>query len=606
MSKRSLPDVRSFLFPGRDNGNRGERRPTVEPNRCGDKPAAEPHVEQGNAPASRGPNVSGEGNGASAPSLATPPNTNASLNTNTDAAQPNEEKLNQLLARINSLSGGSRASGASTGAAANGVSAVSPAGGILEAGQTPIDPTQAKQPTGNTPSPTAAASPSAASGVHSFSTTSTAATAIPTAEEWAETTFVPREPQTFVEAGLTESAVEELLIKFLMAQGDASGRDAAMQVKLPFALVNELLQRMKRDQLVYFRGASEMNDYVYQLTEFGRERAKRLIDHCTYFGAAPVPLNQYIASVKAQTIQNQHPTREDLEFAFSDLLINAHMFDRLGPAINSGRGLFLYGYPGNGKTSIAERVTAAFGKYIWIPRAISLDGHVMRLFDPMNHVEAPLESGGGLIDQYKVDKRWVRVRRPTIVAGGELTMENLEVTYNAITGISEAPLQLKSNCGTLVIDDFGRQRMRTDELLNRWIVPLEKRYDFLNMSNGKKIQVPFDQLIVFSTNLEPKDLVDDAFLRRIPYKIEVPNPTEPEFRELFKIMCTVLSIAHDEPAITYLIETHYKPVQRPFRCCQPRDLLLQVRNFCKYKKLKVELKPEYFDYAVENYFAVMG
>lgn len=601
MSKRSLPDVRSFLFPGRDNGNGGDRRPTVEPNRRGDKSTADPRAEQGNASASRGPNTAGNGSaGANVPEAS-----NSPASTSANAAQPNEEKLNQLLARINSLSSNPAKGEAPAGIVASGSSAVSPSA-TPTGNRQAINAAQTQQPSGNAQALPEPAKPSATGGVHSSSNPTTTAAAIPTAEEWAETTFVPREPQSFVEAGLTESAVEELLVKFLMARGDASGRDAAMQVKLPFALINDLLQRMKRDQLVYFRGASEMNDYVYQLTEFGRERAKRLIDHCTYFGAAPVPLNQYIASVKAQTIQNQHPTREDLEFAFSDLLINTHMFDRLGPAINSGRGLFLYGFPGNGKTSIAERVTAAFGKYIWIPRAISLDGHVMRLFDPMNHVEAPLESGGGLIDQYKVDKRWIRVNRPTIVAGGELTMENLEVTYNAVTGISEAPLQLKSNCGTLVIDDFGRQRMRTDELLNRWIVPLEKRYDFLNMSNGKKIQVPFDQLIVFSTNLEPKDLVDDAFLRRIPYKIEVPNPTEPEFRELFKIMCTVLSIAHDEQAITYLIETHYKPVERPFRCCQPRDLLLQVRNFCKYKKLKVELKPEYFDYAVENYFAVMG
>jgi predicted ATPase with chaperone activity len=309
--------------------------------------------------------------------------------------------------------------------------------------------------------------------------------------------------------------------------------------------------------------------------------------------------------VKVQSIAHQHPTKADLKRAFSDLLVNPRMLDRLGPAVNSGRGMFLYGFPGNGKTSIAERVTAAFGSHIWIPRALGIDGEIMRLFDPMNHEEAPLQNNGGLLDHSKIDKRWVRIKRPTIIVGGELTMDNLEVFFNKTTGISEAPLQLKSNCGTLVIDDFGRQRMSTDELLNRWIVPLEKRYDFLNMGSGKKIQVPFDQLIVFSTNLEPKDLVDDAFLRRIPYKIEVCDPSEEEFRELFKIMCRVMKIEHQQGPIDHLIEHHYKAVNRPFRCCQPRDLILQVRNHCLYQGTTPELTKENFDFAAENYFAVL-
>ena len=214
-------------------------------------------------------------------------------------------------------------------------------------------------------------------------------------------------------------------------------------------------------------------------------------------------------------------------------MLSPRMLDRLGPAMNSGRGLFLFGAAGNGKTSIAERVTRAFGQEIWIPRAIGIDGEIMRVFDPVNHEELPLEACEGLYDKRKIDRRWVRIRRPTLIVGGELTMSALEVTMNTSTGICESPLQLKSNCGTLVIDDFGRQRMRIEELLNRWIVPLERRYDFLNMPNGKKIQVPFDQLIIFSTNLEPRDLVDEAFLRRIPYKIEVLDPSLDDFKGLF-------------------------------------------------------------------------
>jgi hypothetical protein len=467
-----------------------------------------------------------------------------------------QEKLDQLLGRIARLTGGNGSPAAGGG-------------------------------------PTASAPAYAANGAHAA------------LGEGSDEEFYPREPASFRDAKLTESEVEELALKFLLSRGDASGRDIAEHVKLPFVLLDELLRQLKFDQLVFHRGSAPMNDYQFGLTDKGRERARRLVEHCTYFGSAAVALDDYIASVKLQSLTTQHPTVEDLKRAFEDLLINQRMLTRLGPAINSGRGLFLYGGAGNGKTSIAERVTKAFGQFIWIPRAIGVDGEIIRLFDPSNHDEAPLENTGGLLDSRKIDKRWIRIKRPTIVVGGELTMDNLEVTLNTATGISEAPVQLKSNCGTLVIDDFGRQKMSTDQLLNRWIVPLEKRYDYLNLPSGKKIQVPFDQLIIFSTNLEPKDLCDDAFLRRIPYKIDVVAPTEQEFRKLFEIMCPKLGFEFRAEPVDYLIETHYKQVNRPFSNCQPRDLLLQVKNHCHYQSLPMELTPEFFDLAVENYFAVM-
>ena len=338
--------------------------------------------------------------------------------------------------------------------------------------------------------------------------------------------WMPIEPDTLAAAGLTDGEVEALILKTLNGRAEATGRYLSDHLKLPFRIIDPLMHSLKQDRLVAHKGAAPMNDYVYQLTELGRERAKKFAEHCTYFGSAPVPLAAYIESVKQQTLTDQHPTEEDLHRAFEDLLIDKKMLLRLGPAINSGRGMFLFGAPGNGKTSIAERITKAFGQTIWIPRAIGVDGEIMRLFDPGMHEEMPLPANEGLLDNRKIDHRWIRIRRPTIVVGGELTMDHLEVTLNTATNVSEAPVQMKSNCGTLVIDDFGRQRMTTDQLLNRWIVPLEKRYDFLNLASGKKIQVPFDQLIVFSTNLEPKDLVDDAFLRRIPYKIEVIDPDE--------------------------------------------------------------------------------
>lgn len=417
--------------------------------------------------------------------------------------------------------------------------------------------------------------------------------------------FLPIEPTSFRAANLTDSEVEALILKFLLVRGDAIGRDIAEQVRLPFILIDELLWRLKNDQLLVHKGAAPMNDYQYQLTDIGRERARRYVTSCSYFGSAPVSLAEYIAGVHAQSLHEQHPSVEALHAAFDGLLLNRRMLDRLGPAINSGRGMFLYGSPGNGKTSIAERVTRAFGQHVWIPRAIGVDGEIIRLFDPVNHQETPLEANTALLDQRKIDKRWVRIVRPTIVAGGELTMSALEVTVNTSTGICEAPLQLKSNCGTLVIDDFGRQRMRVEELLNRWIVPLERRIDFLNLPNGKKINVPFDQLIVFSTNLEPRQLVDEAFLRRIPYKIEVVDPTEEEFRELFRLLCPAMGFEYAEEAITHLIHVHYKRTGRAFRYCQPRDLLLQVRNYCLYRGTALELTDEYFDEACHNYFAVM-
>lgn len=415
----------------------------------------------------------------------------------------------------------------------------------------------------------------------------------------------PAEPEDLVSAGVNETLLEAIVYRYMQNVGECEGRRIADQVKLPFRMIEPLMTRLKMEQNVAYKSATATNDYVYILTETGRAIARNHVSDCTYYGSCPVPLDEYIASVKRQTIEGQYPKKQDLLNAFNDLLINPNMLNKLGPAVASGRGMFLFGFPGNGKTSIAERVTGAFGKYVWIPRAIDIDGDVLRVFDPMCHELAMPEAGSGLLDIGGFDKRWVRIERPTIVAGGELTMDMLEVQCNSESNISESPLQLKSNCGTLVIDDFGRQKMRVDELLNRWIVPLEKRYDFLNMASGKKIQVPFDQLVVFSTNLEPKDLVDDAFLRRIPYKIEAENPPEEDFIKLFEIMCKITKVPYRPDVIRYLIDAHYKPIDRPMRMCQPRDLLLQVKNYCLYNDLPIELKNEYVDFACENYFSVM-
>jgi hypothetical protein len=421
--------------------------------------------------------------------------------------------------------------------------------------------------------------------------------------------FVPKAPESIEAAGLTAEEIERLILKMLFQRGVATGRMIASQVCLPFILVEPLLKAFKYEQLVVFKSSAAMGDYEYLLTDQGRERARRYAQETTYSGSATVTLKSYLHAMGAQSIAKQHATEEDVKRAFSDLIMNMTMLDRLGPAINSGRGMFLFGEPGNGKTSIAERITSCFGSNIWIPKALGIDGDVIRIFDPAVHVPIKQEVSTSLLDaNSNIDTRWIQIRRPTVIAGGELTMAELEVRQNQQTKVCESPLQLKSNCGTFVIDDFGRQRMPVTELLNRWIVPLEKRYDFLNLPSGKKIQVPFDQLIIFSTNLEPKDLVDGAFLRRIPYKIEVLDPTEEEFRKLFALVAPGQGFQLDREsldAIDYLIATHYLAKNRPFRACQPRDLLLQVRNYCLYKTLPRKLSPASFDFACDNYFSVM-
>jgi predicted ATPase with chaperone activity len=418
----------------------------------------------------------------------------------------------------------------------------------------------------------------------------------------AVTSFIPRPPRTLEETGQRAEDIEKLICKLLASRGSLNGRQIAEHLGLPFSLLEGLYGSLKSNMVLLQKNNAPIHDFEYALTEMGRARAHQYSEACTYFGAVPVTLEQYVESVKAQSIAGQQVVQHQLEAAFDDLLVSPRMLRRLGPAVNSGRGIFLYGNPGNGKSSIAERITRCFGTNIWVPRAISIDGQIVRVFDPQNHVELKDDKSISAVEGTR-DRRWVQIHRPTIMVGGELTMAELEIRYNPQTRFSEAPLQLKSNCGTLVIDDFGRQRISTVELLNRWILPLEKRVDFLSLPNGKKIQVPFDQLLIFATNLEPKDLVDEAFLRRIPYKIEVPDPTIDEFRALFAMMAPKLGFISNPTVVEDLIQRHYLAERRSFRSCHPRDLLLQVRSLCLYQSRQLELTPELFDEAVENYFA---
>ena len=415
--------------------------------------------------------------------------------------------------------------------------------------------------------------------------------------------FIPPECETFTDLGLPDELIESLVFKHLLAVGSNTCRGMSKDLSVPGKQLLGMLTDIKSRQLIVYKGSASMGDFEYTLTEAGHETAQRYVSECAYSGTAPVPLADYVASVAAQSLHLETPGPSELKDAFRDLLINAEMLSQLGPAINSGRGMFLFGFPGNGKTSIAERVTRCFGLPIWIPYALFVEGEIIQLYDPQTH-DAIADASSPIKEQAH-DTRWIKITRPTIVVGGELTMDSLELQHNPHTKITEAPLQLKSNCGTLVIDDFGRQRMNPDELLNRWIVPLEKSYDFLTLANGQKIRVPFEQLIIFSTNLEPRELVDDAFLRRIPYKINIIDPTEAEFRELMQIMATSLGLDYNEDAVDHLIDVHYRPNNRPFRCCHPRDLLQQIVNESKYRSRPAEMTNQGFDNACRTYFAIM-
>lgn len=415
--------------------------------------------------------------------------------------------------------------------------------------------------------------------------------------------FLPKEPETMEEAGLSVNDVESLVLKQLLISETSTGRKIAEHIKLPFGIVQELLRSMKQQLLVNYKAQASMGDFDHELTEEGKRRARWFADRCTYCGAAPVPLRDYVRSIELQSVKHARPKLSDLLSAFSELSMSSATISQVGQAIFFGRGLFLYGQPGNGKTSIAERVIRAVSQTIWVPRTITVTGEIIRLFDPSSHQEVPWGSSGNLLDFARYDRRWVRIQRPSIIVGGELRMEQLDVTNNKATGIIESPIQMKANGGALVIDDFGRQKMSTSELLNRWIVPLEKGIDYLSLPSGRQIQVPFDPILIFSTNIDPSHLVDEAFLRRIPYKIQVHDPSLEEFRSLLRTWCDKLKIQFHEETLEHLLTQHYGQTGRPFRYCHPRDLLLQVKTYCDFHELPLELTTRAIDVAVKNYFA---
>jgi predicted ATPase with chaperone activity len=360
--------------------------------------------------------------------------------------------------------------------------------------------------------------------------------------------------------------------------------------------------------IVSQRGNSGDAGFVYAVKPpKGTAALQDALDKTTYVGPTPVPFTDYVESVLAQTIKRLVVTRRSINKAFEDLIITDETYNEIGPAINSATSIFFFGYPGNGKTSIAERITRLMGDAIFIPYAVEVNGQIIKIFDPIQHAvvaEAQSQEGGDTVIRRggNHDHRFVRVKRPTIVVGGELTLPMLDLKYNSTGKFYEAPLQMKANGGIFMIDDFGRQQVRAMDLLNRWIVPLEKKYDYLNTVNGTKVEVPFDQLLIFSTNLDPHQLADEAFLRRIKFKIEIRDPSEAQYRQIWSLVRQARRVEHDERGIDYLIQKWYKPFNRPFRMCQPRDILDQMMSIAKYNMERVNFSPDLVDAAAHTYF----
>jgi predicted ATPase with chaperone activity len=420
----------------------------------------------------------------------------------------------------------------------------------------------------------------------------------------ADEAFWPTAPRTLNDTGLPDSLIESLICKFLASVGPRSGRDIADHVALPFGVLEDSFQTLRTRQILRHAGAAPLNDYTYALTDHGNERAQAYLEACAYIGPAPVPLSDYVLSAEAQAIRGESPRKSQLEAAFDGICVDPELFAMMGPAINSGAGLFLYGEPGNGKSTLAKRITRCFSNHVWVPQTLIEDNQLIKLYDPAYHTAVDSTDEGILKASH--DRRWKKIRRPVVIVGGELTMEGLEIRHDPRGNVSEAPLQLKSNCGLFLVDDFGRQRIEPRELLNRWIVPLENGVDYLTLATGKKIEVPFEQLIIFSTNLDPGQLVDEAFLRRIPYKINISDPSIEEFHELFQLYAPTFGCEYRREVVDYVLARHYKESGRPPRRCHPRDLLKQVRNFCVYNDLDMEMRPEYFDRAAASYFTVAG
>jgi len=414
-----------------------------------------------------------------------------------------------------------------------------------------------------------------------------------------EAASVAREPQSVEQTGLDLSTITDMALKFIYFNNQITAQHISDEIALPFYnILDKALMVLKKEELIEVAGSNGFGElaYQYSITPKGVIRCHQILERTTYVGPAPVTVDHYRKVIKAQAISTVRVGPREVREALSDLVLEEHVMDAMGQAVNTGRSLFLFGPPGNGKTMLAEHIVPLLGGEVLIPHAFTVDGQIIKVLDLHNH--EPVEVTG----RPDFDRRFVLCKRPAIITGGELTLEGLDLVYDKFSRIYEAPLQLKSNGGMLLIDDFGRQQVSPRQLLNRWIVPLEKRIDFLTLHTGKKIEIPFDQLVVFSTNLLPKDLVDEAFLRRIQNKMHVANPTVDIFREIFKRQCDSLGVPFDQNGLVYLLREYYVKPKRELRAVHPRDILRTLIGIARYHNIQPVMSQKLLDRACQTYF----
>jgi predicted ATPase with chaperone activity len=416
----------------------------------------------------------------------------------------------------------------------------------------------------------------------------------------------PTAPSTLETAGLKPDLVMQLALKALHFSGELTGTELARGLGLNFSVIEPVIEALVAQRHCEIAGGSMLgrSSYRFRITDGGRTRAALFLENNHYVGYAPVPLDQYCQYMRRfRDAVPDRATREQVRAAFSHLVINDRVLDQLGPAINAGHSMFVYGPPGNGKTVISQAIRKLLAGTLAIPHALEVEGSIIRLFDPVNHEPmAGADEDTSLDIGQPLDRRWVVCRRPMVMVGGELTLSSLELSYNPTSGFYGAPVQTLANGGVLVIDDFGRQSCSPRDLLNRWIVPLESRVDFLTLQSGQKFELPFMALVVFATNIKPADLVDEAFLRRIHYKIFAESPTLAEFFAIFEKVCAEREIPFDRTAVEHLLHTYYRPRQVQLRGCHPRDLVDQIISLSDYLERPRRLEPDLLEAACASYF----
>jgi predicted ATPase with chaperone activity len=417
--------------------------------------------------------------------------------------------------------------------------------------------------------------------------------------------FSPPPPDSLDEAGLTSELIEQILTKMLFQHGEMSGWDLSLAIGLRFSLIEGALDTLKRKHLALVKRSLGLAGVtaVFALSDEGRAQAREFMELTQYMGAAPVPIEQYVEQVRRQRVPEGWLTPVKLANAYRHMVVTPQVLAQIGPAISAGKSMLIYGQPGNGKTYLAEALMNLDDTPIYIPHSVLCRGNIIRVFDPVQHHAIEDDTTATLFSANSTyDRRWLKCRRPFLISGGELTLSQLDLSFNEISRVYDAPFQMKANNGMYLIDDFGRQTVSTADILNRWIVPMERRIDYLTFVSGSKMEVPFETFVIFSSNLKPEQLGDEAFLRRIQYKMLLRSPDTPEYREIFVKFCDAKSLPFDAADLDRFIERHYTATGRPYRRCHPRDVVSHAIDMIHFESLEYRLTADLLDRAWESCF----